>query len=98
MNVREINPGTLGKLSYYFPIAISLTIVSIWSIIALQCNAREDPRRESLNHMADLDLPREKIDEPSVMRRTLERIGWPVMLVRELIEKRKAARKLNTNT
>jgi hypothetical protein len=78
MNVREINPGTLGTLWQYVSIVIPLTVVSVWGVVAFQF----DPRRGDPSN-------REKI---SVTQRTLERIGWPVMLVRELIQKRKVAR------
>ena len=36
MNVAEINPGTAGTLSHYFAIALPLTIVTAWIIIAFQ--------------------------------------------------------------
>ena len=36
MNVAEINPGTEGTLSHYCAIALPLTIVTVWVIIAFQ--------------------------------------------------------------
>ncbi|KAF8963414.1 hypothetical protein BDZ97DRAFT_1919846 [Flammula alnicola] len=36
MNVREINPGTLGTLPHYIAVSISLTLLSAWVIIAFQ--------------------------------------------------------------
>ncbi|KAF8958968.1 hypothetical protein BDZ97DRAFT_1430263 [Flammula alnicola] len=36
MNVREINPGTLGTLAHYVAVSISLTLLSAWVIIAFQ--------------------------------------------------------------
>jgi len=36
MNVAEINPGSLGTLPHYFAIALPMTIVTAWVIIAFQ--------------------------------------------------------------
>lgn len=36
MNVVEINPGSVGTLPHYFSIALPLTIVTAWIIIAFQ--------------------------------------------------------------
>lgn len=36
MNISEINPGTLGNLSIYVAIALPLTLVTAWIIIAFQ--------------------------------------------------------------
>ncbi|KAF8584986.1 hypothetical protein K439DRAFT_1616330 [Ramaria rubella] len=36
MNIKEINPGTLGSLAHYFETALPLTIVTIWVIVAYQ--------------------------------------------------------------
>jgi hypothetical protein len=36
MNVREINPGTLGTLPHYIATVIPLTLISIWIIMAFQ--------------------------------------------------------------
>ena len=36
MNIREINPGTLGKASVYVSILLSLTLLTTWIIIAFQ--------------------------------------------------------------
>ncbi|KAF8157287.1 hypothetical protein BJ912DRAFT_1035868 [Pholiota molesta] len=36
MNVREINPGTIGTLGIYIAISIPLTIITAWVIIAFQ--------------------------------------------------------------
>lgn len=36
MNIQEINPGTLGSLEHYFEVAIPLTAVTIWIIVAFQ--------------------------------------------------------------
>ncbi|KAF8958964.1 hypothetical protein BDZ97DRAFT_2046038 [Flammula alnicola] len=36
MNVSEINPGTLGTLAHYLAAALSLTMVTVWIIIAFQ--------------------------------------------------------------
>lgn len=36
MNINEINPGTLGSLPHYMAVAVPLTIVTIWVIIAFQ--------------------------------------------------------------
>lgn len=36
MNVSEINPGTFGTLGIYVAIAIPLTIITAWVIIAFQ--------------------------------------------------------------
>ena len=36
MNVGEINPGTKGTISQYIAVAVPLTIVSIWVIMAFQ--------------------------------------------------------------
>lgn len=36
MNISEINPGTLGNLSVYVAIALPLTLITGWIIIALQ--------------------------------------------------------------
>lgn len=36
MNIHEINPGTLGSLPHYIAVAVPLTIVTIWIIIAFQ--------------------------------------------------------------
>jgi len=36
MNVREISPDTLGSLSHYVETALSLTLLTVWVIIAFQ--------------------------------------------------------------
>ena len=36
MNISEINPGTLGNLSIYVAIALPLTLITAWIIIAFQ--------------------------------------------------------------
>lgn len=36
MNVQEINPGTNGTLSQYVALAIPLTLVTMWLIVAMQ--------------------------------------------------------------
>ena len=36
MNVNEINPGTNGTLTKYFAIALPLTVVTAWVVIAFQ--------------------------------------------------------------
>ncbi|KAG6840305.1 hypothetical protein C0991_007630 [Blastosporella zonata] len=36
MNIQEIAPQTLGTLSHYFEVAIPLTIVTIWVVVAFQ--------------------------------------------------------------
>lgn len=86
MNVGEINPGTLCTLPLYVSIVIPLTLVSIWGIVALQFNPRGDTERDPFG-----EFDREKLDELSVTRRTLERIGWPVIFVRNLVKKCRVA-------
>jgi len=36
MNVKEINPGSLGTLSHYFAMIIPLTAVIFWIVAAVQ--------------------------------------------------------------
>lgn len=36
MNVREISPETVGSLSHYVETALSLTLLTVWVIIAFQ--------------------------------------------------------------
>jgi len=36
MNVKEINPDSLGKVSQYIAIAVALAAVTIWVIVAYQ--------------------------------------------------------------
>jgi hypothetical protein len=97
MNVEEINPGTSATFSQYLAVAIPLTAISIWGIIALQFNPRDHTGSDTLNRIAGLGLTGTN-EEPSAMRRTLERIGWPVMVAHGILERQKALRKkLNPN-
>jgi len=36
MNVKEINPGTLGSILFYSVVTIPLTLITIWVIVAFQ--------------------------------------------------------------
>jgi hypothetical protein len=36
MNVKEINPGTNGTVPHYIATVVSLTLASIWVIVAFQ--------------------------------------------------------------
>lgn len=57
MNIREINPGTLGKLSVYISISLPLTIVTTWIIVAFQSSfifKRDTPFPERLTWPIEL--------------------------------------------
>lgn len=68
MNVREINPGTIGTLGIYIAISIPLTIITAWVIIAFQS--------------------RYIFPEDTTL---MKRLGWPIYLVRKMIQKEKEA-------
>ena len=40
MNVKEINQGTYETLANYIVAAILLTLITVWSIVALQSDSR----------------------------------------------------------
>ncbi|KAG6879295.1 hypothetical protein C0992_003780 [Termitomyces sp. T32_za158] len=69
MNVREINGNAFGTISHYLAIAIPLTIITCWAIGTIQFEPDQDLVVEN---------------EPSVIWRTLGRIGWPIVMLREM--------------
>lgn len=44
MNVQEINPGSLGKLSVYIGTAVAMTACTAWVILAFQSKHKFPPR------------------------------------------------------
>jgi hypothetical protein len=41
MNIHEIAPGTRGSLSHYFEIALPLTLVTFWVVVAFRSEPQD---------------------------------------------------------
>ncbi|KAF9462507.1 hypothetical protein BDZ94DRAFT_1322516 [Collybia nuda] len=92
MNVEEINPGTFGTLPQYLAIAIPLTVVTVWVVIAFQFHPGSHYRRTQVPG-DPLNLNSGSLIERSLVWRTMGRIGWPVMLALDLANRCKARQK-----
>jgi hypothetical protein len=96
MNVEEINPDSLATLPQYFATAIPLTVLTVWIMVAFQFHPGSSRRSRSQDsHHNDLVLGMDNVDrvERSLIWRTVGRIGWPVMLALDLVERWRARRR-----
>lgn len=66
MNVVEINPDGLGTLGHYAAVALPLTAVTIWIIVAYQIQIKDPraellaetaPKQPNMTHTVDADEP-----------------------------------------
>lgn len=89
MNIQELNPGAFVTLSLYAAIVIPLTIVTVWAIGALQFKPGAEIGGSTLtfNDESDRDMAKAEHLEFSA-RSILERLGWPVIVVHDLMRKR----------
>ncbi|GLB41162.1 putative corA-like Mg2+ transporter protein [Lyophyllum shimeji] len=97
MNVREVNPGTLGTIPHYLATAITLTVLTIWVIVALQYHPGHPRRAASEGGMEGYEDDTRLLSK-SALWNTLGRIGWPVVLALELFERRKESASARSRT
>lgn len=101
MNVTEINPDGLVDLAHYVAVAIPLTIVTIWIIVAYQIQITESSSREPVECDDEQDEPsplrtfygfgrgNNKAGEGATMKQLdmWDRLWWPVLLISSIIDK-----------
>jgi len=93
MNVREINGGR-GSLHTFFAVAIPLTLVTVWAIGAVQYRPTSEKENEQAGGAADTSLL--YVCRPGQRTYFRRRVGWPVVVVRRLVEG--DVRKFSRNT
>lgn len=107
MNVDEINPGTLANLPHYVAIALPLTAVTIWIIVAYQIQITEPRIRSGGNEASggfEAGKPASRYTfygfgpsrENDATERRLDiwgRLWWPIILLSSALDKMKQKRK-----
>jgi len=95
MNVKEINPESLGKVSQYIAIAVALTAITIWVIVAYQIQIKEpepsgDESSDNLSSYSYFAFGGGGQDKRPFRHLNLwARLSWPVVLISTLIERRR---------
>ena len=108
MNVTEINPDGSGKLHQYIAAAISLTVITVWLIIAYQiqirepapCSADSEDTYEPLQYtyFAFGGGGGGDDERPFKHLNFRDRLLWPVVLASTLIERRKKLKEMRAKT
>jgi len=93
MNVHEINGGR-GSLHTFFAVAIPLTLVTVWAIGAVQYRPTSEKENEQAGGTADTRLLYGR--RPGQRTYFWRRVGWPIVVVRNLVEE--SVRKFSRNT
>jgi len=104
MNIVEINPEGAGTLGQFLAVALSLTALSTYIIVAYQIEIKvpravvEDDDDDVISPYAPGHARRSKRreSEEDILKMTaLERAFWPIVLIRTLLDrwKRKKERK-----
>ncbi|KAF8066879.1 hypothetical protein FPV67DRAFT_1670352 [Lyophyllum atratum] len=89
MNVVEINPESNGTLVQYVATAIPMTVVTVWVIVAFRFHPG-NPRRAGLREGDAMeDYNKEERIGRSALWNMLGRVGWPIMIILELVERRR---------
>ncbi|KAF4609856.1 hypothetical protein D9613_010436 [Agrocybe pediades] len=110
MNVSEINPEGLMDLAHYVAVAIPLTIVTIWIIVAYQIQITESSIRDTDDSQAE---PSSSHTFYGYGKRTADgggngvkvkeldmwdRLWWPVLLMSSIVDKIKRRRQRASKT
>ncbi|KAF8996025.1 hypothetical protein BDQ17DRAFT_1364969 [Cyathus striatus] len=99
MNVDEINPGSNENLRNYFAVAVPLTALTVWIFVATQIQVKKPQQhhrhsREKKVKEEDLPSGKEDLYTSNEKNSSSQTLGWPVLLISAMFEKRKDRRKI----